>query len=120
MAEYTSEFEQFWGAYPSRWNKNFQGGSWVKRKKNPAYLSWCKLSTPIRDKCMRIVKKIKSAEGGTVRDCVTWLNQKGWDDIEEEAWKPSIPNMSNIFKSVPGKADVNDARNKQRNLLGRN
>ena len=35
-------------------------------------------------------------------------------------YKPSIPDMSSIFKPVPGGVDINDARNKQRNLLGRN
>jgi len=116
--DYSIAFEEFWRAYPSRWNKNFQGGSWIKRKKHPAFLSWCKLSDDVRAKCMRIVKKIKSAEGGTVRDCVTWLNQKGWDDIEEEKWTPSMPAIK--MKGVGSSVNVNDRRNEQMELLRKN
>lgn len=83
MKKYTDEFETFWKLYPARWSKDCGGGCYIKRKKSPAFKVWQKLPQDIRDKCIRIAKKIKNAEGGYVRDCVTWLNQEGWDDIEE-------------------------------------
>ena len=111
MIPYTDEFETFWRQYPSRWNKDFQGGSWIKRKKHPAFDKWQKLPDEVKAKCLRIVKKIKKAEGGTVRDCVTWLNQYGWEDIEEEQGQHLTMNP---LKSVPGGVNVNSERNRQR------
>ena len=115
MANYTAEFEMFWGKYPRRWHDGIH--AYVKRKKQPAFKTWQKLSQDIRDKCLRIVKKIKAAEG-TPRDAVTWLNQEGWDDIEEAEWKPSLPlGATNSMKSVPESVDTNNERNRQRKGL---
>ena len=115
IKNYTADFEQFWKGYPARWNKDFQGGQWVKRKKQPAFQSWQKLSDEIKAKCLRILKQIKRAEGGAVRDAVTWLNEKGWDDIKEAEEVQHLPASmtANVFKPIPKPPDLNDARNKQ-------
>ena len=114
IKNYTPDFEQFWKGYPSRWNKDFQGGQWVKRKKQPAFQSWQKLSDEVRAKCLRILRQIKKSEGGAVRDAVTWLNEKGWDDIEEVEEVQHLPASmtANVFKTVPKETDLNDSRNK--------
>jgi len=115
---YTEEFETFWRQYPPRWNQNLS--VYVKRKKCPAFKVWQKLPKEIRAKCLRIVKKIKKSEG-TPRDAVTWLNQEGWDDIDEE-WTPSLPAGATIsMKAVPEVAvNTNNERNRQKDALGRN
>lgn len=115
--DYTPEFEQFWKDFPSRWNKDFQGGSWVKRKKEPAFRAWQKLPEEIKTKCLRIVKRIKKAEGGSVRDAVTWINQYGWDDIEEADKGHHLPaSMTNVIKNVANETkpvNINNERNRQ-------
>lgn len=109
---YTVEFKTFWKKYPSRWSNSQH--CYIKRKKSPAFKSWQKLSQEIRNKCLRIVKRIKKSEGEAVRDCVTWLNQEGWDDIEETSYKPALPPaMIDVLKTVPGPPNLNDERNKQ-------
>jgi len=122
MTEYTEEFEIFWKAYPARWNKNIH--SMVKRKKFPAFEKWQKLDEKIRAECLAKVKKIKYAEG-TPRDAVTWLNQRGWDDIELPEEKPApmpkqvqemVEGIGNMPKSKT--IDFNEVRNKQRKGLG--
>jgi len=115
--EYTEEFNRFWKQYPSRWNSNLN--CYVKRKKHPAFLKWQKLTKEIRDKCLRIVKQIKRAEG-TPRDAVTWLNQQGWDDIDEPDEGKHLPSkMTNVIKAVPEhKINTNTERNRQRRELG--
>jgi len=114
---YTEEFETFWRQYPPRWNQNLS--VYVKRKKCPAFKVWQKLPKEIRAKCLRIVKKIKKSEG-TPRDAVTWLNQEGWDDIEEE-WTPSLPAGATIsMKAVPEVAvNTNNERNRQMEKLSK-
>ena len=115
QSTYTDEFERFWKGFPARWNKDFQGGTWVKRRKHPAFDKWEKLSDDVRAKCLRIVRQIKKAEGGTVRDCVTWLNQYGWEDIDQH-----LPeSMTNAIKTVEGHTiNINNERNRQRKELG--
>ena len=109
--DYTPEFMEFWRKYPARWNSNLS--CMVKRKKYPAFLSWQKLSLKRQQECLAKVKYIKQTEG-TPRDCVTWLNQRGWDDIELEKPKPIstkfLPKMK-IVESV--ELNVNNERNKQ-------
>jgi len=120
MTEYTEEFERFWKAYPSRWNMNLH--SYVKRKKWPAFKVWQKLSKELKAECMAKVRLVKATEG-TPRDAVTWLNQRGWDDIElpEEKWKPSLPKeMTNSLKSVPQQESMADKSNREvRKLMGK-
>lgn len=115
--DYTPDFEQFWKHYPRRWNKDFQGGSWVKRKKPPAFWAWQKLSEEIKAKCLRIVKQIKKSEGGSVRDAVTWINQYGWEDIEEAEEIQHLPaSMTNIIKNVTNETkpvNISNERNRQ-------
>ena len=98
--EYTADFEKFWYKYPRRWNKDL--GIWVKRKKYPAFLKWQKLHPEIQQECLSKVKLVKKYEGSAVRDCVTWLNQRGWEDIEED-YIPvlSKENADAILKPVP-------------------
>ncbi len=116
MAEYTSMFLLFWKRFPARWNSNLH--TYVKRRKFPAFKVWQKLSPEIQQKCLRIVKKIKAAEG-TPRDCVTWLNQIGWDDIDEpDLDAQTLPSeLTNSLKRVPGKVNVNNERNRQTKKL---
>ena len=98
--DYTADFQRFWKAYPKRWNRD--KGIWVKRKKFPAFESWQKLPDHIKAKCLRIAKTIRASEG-VPRDCVTWLNQRGWDDIEEdEGPVEHLPaSMTDRLRSVP-------------------
>ena len=115
--EYTPDFLIFWKGFPSRWNSNLN--SYVKRRKFPAFESWQKLTPEVRQKCLRIVKKIRLTEG-TPRDCVTWLNQIGWDDIDEpDLDAQSLPqSMTDSLKRVPDdRIKVNESRNKQRKEL---
>lgn len=114
--EYTDEFEKFWKLYPKRWNRN--SGLYVKRKKPLAFKKWQRLPQGIRDKCLRVVKKIWKAEGGSesVRDCVTWLNQEGYDEIDEpEEQVQHLPESmtANILKIVPSEVNTNNRRNEE-------
>jgi len=109
--EYTSEFETFWKKYPARWNSNLS--VMVKRKKYPAFVSWQKLTPETQRECLFKAKYIKQTEG-TPRDCVTWLNQRGWDDIELEVPKAFMPkefDTANVIKIVP-EGDRNSTSNK--------
>ena len=117
MRNYTDEFEWFWKGFPARWNK--ERGEHIKRKKGPAFVSWQKLQPDEKAKCLRIVKKIKRTEGGATRDCVTWLNQDGWDDIDEpdlEA-QPLPQELIPQFKTVPIGINTNNERNRQSKKL---
>ena len=118
--EYTPEFELFWSKYPKRWNKDFQGGTWVKRKKRPAFDKWQKLSPAVRAECLYKAKYIKQYEGGAVRDCITWLNQYGWEDIDLEV-PAEVPDIVKTIKfgEVPNGVNVNNERNRQINNLER-
>ena len=108
--DYTPEFETFWSLYPKRWNRDL--GCYVKRKKWPAFEKWRKLTQAIRDDCLAKVKLIRRAEG-TPRDCVTWLNNRGWDDIELEKPKPLPTHLVPKLKTVPEhNVNINDERNK--------
>lgn len=118
--EYTPAFLIFWGGFPSRWNSNLH--TYVKRKKYPAFESWQKLSPEIQAKCLRIVKQIKKTEG-TPRDCVTWLNQRGWDDIDEpDLDVQRLPrSFTDSLKSIPETGiNVNNERNRQMQKLREN
>ena len=119
MTQYTAEFEKFWGKFPKRWNRDL--GITVKRKKMPAFIKWQKLSQEIRDECLEKAKYIKKAEGGAVRDCVTWLNQYGWDDITlPKKVEPILPvELTKVIKLVPNhRVNVNNRRNKNIKALG--
>jgi hypothetical protein len=117
--EYTEEFETFWKRYPARWNQDLS--IYVKRKKHPAFQKWQKLPKEIQAKCLRIVHLIKKAEG-TPRDAVTWLNQQGWDDIDEpELEASSLPQeLIPHFKGVDIQVNTNNRRNRQMDELRRN
>ena len=116
--DYTTEFETFWKAYPKRWNRDL--GCYVKRKKWPAFQKWQKLSKAIRNDCLAKVHLIRRAEG-TPRDCVTWINQRGWEDIEieEKKSKPFPPELLPKMKTVENPAvNISNERNRQKNKLG--
>ena len=119
VEDYTEDFLKFWKKYPARWNSNLS--VMVKRKKYPAFLSWQKLSPDRQIECLRKAKYIKQTEG-TPRDCVTWLNQRGWDDIElpEDKPKPLPTNIVPIMKGVPegDKRPTSDKVNEARRKLG--
>lgn len=115
---YTKDFETFWQKYPQRWNKDL--GVYVKRKKQPAFLKWQRLSKEIRKECLAKVHLIKASEGSAVRDCVTWLNQEGWSDIDltPKNIQGMIPKDMIESLLVDDKPlNINNERNKQRNLL---
>lgn len=111
--DYTAEFETFWQLYPKRWNQDL--GVYVKRKKWPAFEKWQKLSQAIRNDCLAKVYLIKATEG-TPRDCVTWLNQRGWDDIElpKPPLKALPAALVPVMKTVVfDKRSISDKANKQ-------
>lgn len=115
--DYTSDFEEFWKQYPKRWSRD--RGEYVKRKKYPAFETWLRLSEANRAKCLRVVRQILKHEG-TPRDAVTWLNERGWDDIEEND-RPAhhLPaELTQVVKRVENPAvDVNERRNQQMRAL---
>ena len=105
--DYTSEFEEFWLKYPSRWEKD--SGSRIKRKKRPAFIKWQKLSAEIQAECLAKVKYVRRHEGAYVRDCVTWLNQYGWEDIDIKPKPKPIVSKSEadgIIKSLPDEPEL--------------
>ena len=95
--EYTEDFEMFWSLYPQRWHEKY---GWIKRKKAPASISWEKLTNEIKAECLMIVKKIQKAEGGSVRDCVTWINQKGWVDMRPKKKRPTNEQIQEMAKGL--------------------
>ena len=121
MADYTPAFEIFWSKYPKRWHQGL--GCLIKRKKWPAFEKWQKLPKAIKAKCLARVHLIKQFEG-TPRDCVTWINQRGWDDMEWEELKKlpiGFPKemIENLLKEVPeAGVNVSNRRNRQKDKLG--
>ncbi len=117
--EYSKEFEVLWRYHPKRWDRS--GSKLIKRKKFPAWESWLKLDSETQHEILTKAKYIKDFEGGAARDLVTWLNQRGWDDIEfSEKWTPVLPAelTENVFKDMPKTVNLNDERNRQKNALG--
>lgn len=121
MTRYTPEFEEFWQGYPKRYQKGLS--VWVKRKKQPAFESWVKLDDTIHVEILSKLRFIKSSEGDSPRDAVTWLNQCGWEDIElpKPKFKPILPKQltGEVLKDVPGLVNVNNERNRQTRALER-
>lgn len=116
---YSDEFEVFWKYYPKRWDRT--RSKLIKRKKFPAWESWQKLDEETQHEILTKAKYIKDFEGGAARDAVTWLNQRGWDDIEfSESWKPVLPAAftDSVFKDLPKTVDIGIERNRQKNALG--
>ena len=109
---YTPEFEYFWRVYPKRWDRN--RSKMIKRKKFPAWESWLKLDDETHHDILTKTKYIKDFEGGAVRDAVTWLNQRGWDDITfPGSWVPVLPPelTKDVLKTDIKTLDVNERRN---------
>ena len=80
-AEYTSDFEEFWKAYPRRIGK---------RKAYTAYKQSLKLAdaATILAGAERYAKAMRSTEAQYIAHPTTWLNRGGWDD-ELGPMKPS-------------------------------
>jgi len=96
---YSKEFEVFWRLYPKRWDRS--RNKLIKRKKFPAWESWQKLDEDTQHEILTKTKYIKDFEGSSARDAVTWLNQRGWDDIEfPDSWSPVLPDeLTHICKA---------------------
>ena len=120
MKEYTEDFEMFWSLYPSRWDR--ERSRHIKRKKEPAFEKWVKLSPEIRAECLMGATKITDFEGSCPRDCVTWINQRGWMDMRPKQKRPmpqEIQEMAQgLLKSVPAPINFHNERNRQRKALG--
>jgi hypothetical protein len=107
------EFEVFWKLYPKRWDRN--RSRLIKRKKFPAWESWQKLDSDTQHEILTKAKYIKEFEGGSARDAVTWLNQRGWDDVDfPDSWVPRLPKELTDVCEAP-EEDHNDGR--RRTLL---
>jgi len=98
--EYSKEFEYFWKWYPARWHA--EKHVFVKRRKFPAWQSWQKLDADTQKEILCKMKLIKASEGKYPRDAVTWLNQRGWDDIEDDSkWESVLPDeLTDVFKTA--------------------
>jgi hypothetical protein len=116
--EYSREFEVFWKLYPKRWDRT--RSKLIKRKKFPAWQSWQKLTDEERHEILTKAKYIKEFEGGSARDAVTWLNQRGWDDIDfPDTWTPRLPDeLTDVCEAPTHTVDINAERNRQRRGLG--
>jgi hypothetical protein len=118
--EYTREFEVFWKLYPTRWDRTCSKR--IKRKKFPAFEKWQALEDDTRHEILTKAKFIKDFEGSSARDAVTWLNNRGWDDIEfNPDYVPILPKelTEGALKKVePNIINVSNERNKQKNKLG--
>ena len=117
---YSKEFEYFWRTYPKRWDRSHS--KLIKRKKFPAWQSWLQLDEETQHEILTKAKYIKDFEGSAARDAVTWLNQRGWDDITfPETWVPVLPEelTKDVLKEVDTKTvNINDERNRQRKAMG--
>ena len=115
QTEYTADFEMFWALYPDRWDR--ANSHRIKRKKEPAFEKWILLSNEIRAECLLGASKIKSFEGSSARDCVTWINQKGWLDMRPKKRRPlpqEIQDMAaGLLKSVPKEESMAVKANRQ-------
>lgn len=92
----------FWSLYPDRWDR--EGRNRIKRKKAPAFEKWAKLSNEIKAECLTIATKIRASEGSSVRDCVTWINQKAWEEMrpkKKRATNEQIQEMARGLLEVP-------------------
>lgn len=116
MTNYTPDFELFWQSYPGRWDGS--RGKKLKRKKYPAFEAWKKLTKEQRRECLGKRKKIWQEEGSYPRDCVTWLNQWGWEDIvlPENQWIRAIEIK---MKEITPTVNFHDERNKQLRNIGK-
>ena len=80
---YTSEFEQFWSAYPS-----------PKTGKGASFVSWKKIKPDLQLQstimaAVAAYKLSKRVKDGFVKNPATWLNQRCWEDEFEKDEAPS-------------------------------
>ena len=76
---YSNEFQYVWGKWPGRWNAKL--GRKVKRKKQPAWKAWQKLSPDTQQLIVSCIIQARANEDFP-RDLVTWINQEGWEDLD--------------------------------------
>ena len=87
---YSKEFEYLWRVYPKRWDRTRT--KWIKRKKYPAWEKWQLLDEETQHEILTKAQFIRDFEGSHACDLVTWLNQRGWDDIEfNKDYVPVLP-----------------------------
>ncbi len=120
--KYSQDFEMFWRLYPDRWDRDQRVR--IKRKKAPAFEKWLKLSNEIKAECLTIAKQIKFSEGSSIRDCVTWLNQKGWEDMRpKDNHRPTneqIQEMARGLLKTPADKKPEPIWKQRKNLLSEN
>lgn len=85
----SSEFEEFWNAYPAR------NGQKVKKAK--AWEAFWRITTTTDITPEFLTDRIRALAptyGDFPRDAVTWLNQKGWQDeagLQTDGYAPALP-----------------------------
>lgn len=79
--EYTDEFEQFWKAWPGRWDA--KNDSIRKVGKHDAYVEWLKIPAARRKAILEVVVSGKVKRAGTqyLQDAHRWLKHKRFDDF---------------------------------------
>lgn len=80
MTKYTDDFEQFWAAWPGRYNPDTQLHE--KRGKHEAFIVWGTVPEPDRQVILKLVKSGRVKAGGTrfLLDAWKWLAKKRWED----------------------------------------
>ena len=86
MTDYPEAFESLWSIWPKRDGR--------KTKKHPALKKWLLLDTTQKAALYACAEKHNRQHswGKYIRDLVTFINQRGWEDVVEdprEAFKPS-------------------------------
>lgn len=78
MKDYDAAFEGLWNVYPKRNGK--------KTKKFPAYKKWLTLDADDKQSLRASVEKHNRNQswGKYIRDLVTYINQRGWEDVIED------------------------------------
>lgn len=79
MLEYDTGFEALWKIYPKRNGR--------KTKKHPAYKKWQPLEASDKAALRASVEKHNRQQtwGKYIRDLVTYINQRGWEDDVDDA-----------------------------------
>ena len=81
MTKYSDEFQQFWKAWPGRYNSDSQ--QTIKVGKYQAYAEWQRLSADDKETVMQLVKSGRLKSRGTkyLPDAYRWLNKRRWEDF---------------------------------------
>lgn len=83
MTDYDASFETLWSMYPKRNGR--------KTKKHPAYKKWQSLDSEQKAALRSSVEKHNRQQswGKYVRDLVTYINQRGWEDSVDDPAAPT-------------------------------